>query len=579
MSKKKRILIPILVILILIVIAIGFLFIKNKKDENDKKNYQIEKIEKYNYFLLNSEGKYGVIDDKGNIILNAKYDDVKIPNPSKAVFVCYTEESTSVINEKQEQILSQYNGIEPIKLKNIASDLVYEKNILTYKESDKYGIIDFEGNKLTDAIYDSIESLTYREGELLTKKDDKYGVININGYTIIDNLYDDISSDLIISEKERKELGYIVQNRNSDGIKYGYIDKNGQLKLDLEYNEITRVNDEEQVYIIASKNGKYGFIKNYETVVDFSYQDIEFDVENKILILKKGIKYGVVDLNGNTIIPIENEDIDINGIYIYTQKENSQNVYDMSGKEQEIDFNITVAKTNNPHYYIKTEKQKNRNVYGVIDENGNQIIEDKYLYIEYAYEDYFIVCGENGKLGVIDKDDNVFIELQYDLVQKINNKNIIQTLNVNSKVTSIYSSTMDKVLEIENASIEAKEDYIKVFSKKDTNYLNNNGELISNKDIFDSKLYAKKEKDKWGFEDKDGKLIIDAKYEKVTDFNQYGFASIKQDGKWGVINEDGEIIVEPKYEINADSSEVDFINKYYKKQYGFGEIYYTDNME
>ena len=338
MSKKKRILIPILVILILIVIAIGFLFIKNKKDENDKKNYQIEKIEKYNYFLLNSEGKYGVIDDKGNIILNAKYDDVKIPNPSKAVFVCYTEESTSVINEKQEQILSQYNGIEPIKLKNIASDLVYEKNILTYKESDKYGIIDFEGNKLTDAIYDSIESLTYREGELLTKKDDKYGVININGY---------ISSDLIISEKERKELGYIVQNRNSDGIKYGYIDKNGQLKLDLEYNEITRVNDEEQVYIIASKNGKYGFIKNYETVVDFSYQDIEFDVENKILILKKGIKYGVVDLNGNTIIPIENEDIDINGIYIYTQKENSQNVYDMSGKEQEIDFNITVAKTNN----------------------------------------------------------------------------------------------------------------------------------------------------------------------------------------------------------------------------------------
>ena len=52
---------------------------------------------------------------------------VKIPNPEKAVFICYEGENTKVINDKGEEIYTQYPNIQPLRLKNILSDLMYEK--------------------------------------------------------------------------------------------------------------------------------------------------------------------------------------------------------------------------------------------------------------------------------------------------------------------------------------------------------------------------------------------------------------------------------------------------------------------
>jgi hypothetical protein len=51
---------------------------------------------------------------------------------------------------------------------------------------------------------------------------------------------------------------------------------------------------------------------------------------------------------------------------------------------------------------------------------------------------------------------------------------------------------------------------------------------------------------KWGFIDKEGKIIIPAIYNKVEDFSN-GFAAVLISGKWGFINKNGEIAVDPKY--------------------------------
>ena len=78
-----------------------------------------------------------------------------------------------------------------------------------------------------------------------------------------------------------------------------------------------------------------------------------------------------------------------------------------------------------------------------------------------------------------------------------------------------------------------------------------------------NKLFAKEENGKWGFVDNNENKIVDYKYDKVTEFNEYGFAAIKQGEKWGAINDKGEI--EPV-----------FIGKYYRVSYGFGEFCYTN---
>lgn len=77
---KKIILIAIVVILI----VLGVFIIKNQIQ--DKFNYEIEKISEYNYYVYKENEQFGVIDKDGNIIVEAKFTNIVIPNPRKRYF-------------------------------------------------------------------------------------------------------------------------------------------------------------------------------------------------------------------------------------------------------------------------------------------------------------------------------------------------------------------------------------------------------------------------------------------------------------------------------------------------------------
>jgi len=51
----------------------------------------------------------------------------------------------------------------------------------------------------------------------------------------------------------------------------------------------------------------------------------------------------------------------------------------------------------------------------------------------------------------------------------------------------------------------------------------------------------------WGFMDKDGKIVIKAQFERISNFDDNGLALINQDGKWGVIDTTGKIVIKPEY--------------------------------
>ncbi len=61
--------------------------------------------------------------------------------------------------------------------------------------------------------------------------------------------------------------------------------------------------------------------------------------------------------------------------------------------------------------------------------------------------------------------------------------------------------------------------------------------------------YLHNRENKWGFVNKDGDMVVEAKYDKVTEFNEFGFASVQKDGKWGAINTQGKEVVEPTYNL------------------------------
>lgn len=213
-----------------------------------------------------------------------------------------------------------------------------------------------------------------------------------------------------------------------------------------------------------------------------------------------------------------------------------------------------------------------------MNSNGDEIVEEKYNYIEYLYDNYFIVSNENSKLGIIDDRENVKVEIKYDSLQKIQNTNIVQAIISQSKVTDLYSKQMEKICEMENANIEIKENYVKVYNETETKYFDLDGKELKNTEVFtNNSLFASSENGKWGFIDSNGNKVVDCQYDRVTEFNEYGFAGVKKDGKWGVINSQAQEIVAPAYELDGQLNP-SFIGKYYQVKYGFGEIYYTDNI-
>jgi len=580
----KKIILAVVIITIATIATYAIVSFINK----GKREYKIEEISEFKYYTIKYNGKVGIIDTNGNQIISPEYDSIKIPNPQKPVFICtynYNYETgeydTKILNDKAEEIFTEYEEVSCIALKNLITEVPYEKSVLKYKKDGKYGLMNFEGKIIVKPIYDEIDNLLYKEGELLVKKEDKYGVINIKGTVLIEIKYDDISSDGYYSANSKyKKDGYIVSTKTEDGYRYGYIDYSGKQLLKIEYNNIYRINNienDEEIYLVAEKNGQAGLIKNDKQILNHQYQSIEYDDQNEILILEKNKKCGVSKLNGNSILGIDYTTITIEGIYIYAEKDNQTYIYDLNGNKQTSIKYKDIIKTDNEEYSVTID---NKGKYGIINKDGKIIVTNRYYYIEYLYDDYFIAVGDAGKSGIINNRDDVIVPIKYDVIQRISNSKLIEALDTESENLEVYDSTMAKVASMESAKLETADEYIKIYSDTDTIFLSLEGKEKKNTELFaNNELFAIKQNDKWGFADKDGNIKVNCIYDKVTELNKYGFAAIKLNGTWGVINKEGKVIVDPIYELDENSGEPNFIGKYYKVVTGYSEAYYTEEVK
>ena len=572
---KKKNIITIIILIIIIAIIVGIFIYKGIMEK--EKEYNIAEVNKYNYFSLKENEKFGVIDNQGNIIIEPQYDDVKIPNPEKNVFICYEGQTTKVMNDKKEQIYTEYNNITPLVLKNVSTDLRYEKSVLKYEEDGKYGLISLEGKKITNPIYEEIDTLQYKEGEFVIKKDNKSGIMNMNGYVIINPEYDNIKADAYYStDTGYKNDGYIVSNTTDEGYRYGYIDNEGNKILDTNYNDLYRINYEGETYLICAENGKYGLFNKDKNIIPNEYQAITYIEGDNLCLVQKGKKYGIITLEGSMILQVRYNQIDINGDYIYTTDENSEiKVYDKKGNEVEVNQNTTISTIQeNPEYKIYIDTSNGTTLYSIY-QGENKITNGNYNYIGYLSNNNYIASRQNEKLGVIDQNENIKLEMKYDTIRKIDGTNLVEADIQSTNTIEIYNSNLEKIAEMNNATLTVEENYIKLSSTTEIRYFDLEGKEKQNTEIFpENTIFAKSQNGKWGFVDKNGQVVVDYQYDEVTEQNEYGFAGVKLNDKWGIVDKNGKIIVEPTYEINTEETP-EFIGTYYRVTYGFGEFYYT----
>ena len=154
----KKVLIAALAVLLVI------FFVKGINSLLKKENPTANAFTDISYFSMNNNGKWGVINSKGETIVEAKEDEmIVVPNNKKDVFVCTYDVNyddgtynTKAINAKNEEIFTSYENIEVVSNYDNNNDIWYESNCLKVKKDGKYGLIDLNGSEILSCVYDEI---------------------------------------------------------------------------------------------------------------------------------------------------------------------------------------------------------------------------------------------------------------------------------------------------------------------------------------------------------------------------------------------------------------------------------------
>ena len=209
MKKVLGVIVAILVIIMVIVSIVNV--IKNGEDK--------KKVKSYSYYTVYENGKFGVINNEGETVINPEYTEiVLIPNKDVPIFICTYDLNdqdgtykTKVINQKNEEIFKEYSKVEAIDNFDSKQNIWYEDDVLRVEKDGKYGLINFEGKEVLPCDYDEITALKGVTNNLLVKKDGKVGLVNEKGQTIVNTEYKDIKT-----LKEGYKNEYIIVNDNTN---------------------------------------------------------------------------------------------------------------------------------------------------------------------------------------------------------------------------------------------------------------------------------------------------------------------------------------------------------------------------
>ena len=401
-------------------------------------NQKVE-IKKVSYYVAFENGKFGVINNSGETVINPEYDEIiSIPNNSKPIFVCTynvnDEEGTyktKVLNADNEEILTGYEKVEAIDNHDSKQNIWYEDNILRVSKNGKYGLIDFEGKEIIPCDYDGILALASVKNEFLIKKAGNTGLINEKGQTIIPTQYKEI-----LTLKDGYNSEYIIVNEDN---KYGVINTTGTVLVEPKYEEIKYLNSSTMFAIKEAGVWKLFNTENSNIIIDGGYDDIVEAKNDSITIVKEG-KYGIINANKEEKVVPQYDDLKyIFSIYYIAKKDGKFGVINLENEEI-IPFEYTNMVYIENGGFIQADKSETETV--IFDSNLGQKVSgivsevnldkgylriytnNEYKYYNFKFEEKnlselltnnnIFLAKKDGKYGYIDREGKTVIDYIYD---------------------------------------------------------------------------------------------------------------------------------------------------------------------
>ena len=363
--------------------------------------------------------------------------------------------------------------------------------------------------------------------------------------------------------KERKEITkdyeyFALYAQN----KWGVINQDGEEVIQPSYQEMIiipdktkdvfictyNVNEETGTYqtkAINSKNEE--ILTGYDQIEALDNMDENSNVwyEENILRVEKNGKYGLIDLLGKELIPVEYDEITV-----------------LDGVENSI--------------IIKKD-----NKMGLVNDTGSIIIECNYKEIKNlgsTYKDGYITVDDNGKYGVISATKRQILENKYEEIKQIALKEYYvvkedgKTKLINSKGESIIEDGFDDIKSATSNGV--------IFTKNNLyGEMSTTGEITLETQYQDLKeandgIYIAKQNDKYGIIDNMGNIQISYEYQGIT-YNEKAKLFFAEDAEYKTS------IIDGQYNVKATGilSDVNTDEEYIRMRINDEYKYYNLNGE
>ena len=474
-----------------------------------------KKVDGLKFAIVGLDGKYGIIDNQGRLVIHPKYSSLLIQNNGQFLAdgilinafeqkIVVKDNSIFIMPGDYDKIERLENGILLVSKNELFGcvnqigtviiplkyrSLTYQNNLLIavcYDDTDetyKCGVLDFQENQIVP-FNQQIDEIKIESEIILYKQDWHWGAYTLQGKIICEPIYDHIvyvANNLIKVGMDGKDYKSYNDYYWEDGERYDFTN----------YNEYSIIN--------------WGLINNNgNEILPLEYRAIADKVTDGLLEIRSNKRIGYVDVTGQILL---------------------EPTYKSVGEF--VDGYAVVSKVS--YYYDENGRDREGSVYGVINSQFKEIIPCVFDSIEYEVE-----------IGRF-KTDVGYKTIDGKYVAVVNGKELF--VDKKYKYCKPFGDTCSIAVRVADGHVKYG-----LIDKQSSDIL---PPIFSRLDLIENELYKFKINDLYGLVTSKGNIILQNKYNGIGKFeDNLACVQINALSKklYGYIDSSGNEILPPSYE-------------------------------
>ena len=160
--------------------------------------------------LVKKDGKYGLINYKGNELLKCEYNSITTVKGIKNSLITEKDGKLGLVDDIGNIVIpNEYKSIKPLGNK-------YEEGFIVGNE--KYGVIHWDKSVALETKYEEIKPI-YGDGKFVVKQDGKWKIVDTSGKSYLEGKFDNVKSidgeNVVIQKNGKYGVTTIAGETNS----------------------------------------------------------------------------------------------------------------------------------------------------------------------------------------------------------------------------------------------------------------------------------------------------------------------------------------------------------------------------